>query len=93
MRIVGSGDDTKGIIEVYDMTYKWSTVCSNEWGDHDANVVCKYLGYDSGEKSKTRYDIFIIGYVLYRTSSHLVSLSCASSNLSKSQLSKYPDFM
>ena len=64
MRIVGSGEDTKGIVEVYDMTYQWSTVCSNDWGDRDANVVCKYLGYDSGEKSKTRYDVFIIGHVL-----------------------------
>ena len=54
VRLVGvSSSDHEGLVEMYvhRRGYGWSTLCTNDWDDMDAAVVCKQLGYHTG-KSK-----------------------------------------
>ena len=55
--VVGvSGSDSEGIVALYNpfKTYRWSTICNTGWGDSDADVVCKQLGFKSGTSKSYR---------------------------------------
>ena len=54
VRLIGSTDSSKGIVEVYTDYYGWSTLCTDDWDDTDATVVCKSLGFAGGKKETTR---------------------------------------
>ena len=46
----GSTDNSAGAVEVYLTSQPgWYTVCPNTWDDRDADVVCKQLGYVTGQ--------------------------------------------
>lgn len=44
VRLTGSSYTTVGQIEVC-INGSWGTICSDNWRDVDASVVCKYLGF------------------------------------------------
>ena len=43
-RLVGGVDDTEGAIQVYYNT-NWRSICNEGFGDLEANVVCRELGF------------------------------------------------
>ena len=44
MRLVGGSTEYEGRLEVC-INGVWGSVCDNSWGNNDATVVCKQLGY------------------------------------------------
>ena len=44
MRLVGGSDSSEGRVEIQ-VAGVWGTVCYNNWGDIDAEVVCRQLGF------------------------------------------------
>ena len=43
IRLVGGGNATRGRLEVY--YGGWGTVCDDDFGDVDATLVCRQLGF------------------------------------------------
>ena len=57
IRLVGvSTSDGEGLVEIYHplRAYKWSTLCTNDWDDTEAKIVCKQLGYETGKSKHYR---------------------------------------
>ena len=46
-RIIGGGQHGCGAVEVFSGG-KWGAVCANDWGDADAEVLCRQLGRSGG---------------------------------------------
>ena len=44
VRLVGGSSSSEGRVEIK-VAGVWGTVCDNNWGDNDANVVCRQLGF------------------------------------------------
>ena len=58
LNIVGiSGRDNEGFLTMYNplKSYQWSTICSTQWDDHDAEVACRQMGYEGGHSKTYRY--------------------------------------
>ena len=82
VRLLGSRDDGKGVVEYYDRFYGWTGVCadsSTEWLDAAAaaTIVCRQLGYEGGTTYTERYDRNILLII----SSHPFPSSCRDSNV------------
>ena len=44
IRLVGGINETEGRVEIC-LGGQWGTVCDDQWGDVEARVVCRQLGY------------------------------------------------
>ena len=56
VRLTGSTVDSEGVVEVYLRAYGWVTICPSRWGDADAGVVCRELGYEGGTATTIERD-------------------------------------
>lgn len=52
-----NGADNEGMLIMYTplKTYQWSTICSTEWDDIDAQVACRQMGYIGGHSQAYRW--------------------------------------
>ena len=66
VRLVGGSSYNEGVVEVY-YNGRWGAVCYYGWDEHDANIVCKQLGFKLAEVAnfglRPRADI-ILDYII-----------------------------
>ena len=49
VRLIGDPVNGRGAVQLFDESFGWIDVCyDSTWGDDEANVVCRQLGYESG---------------------------------------------
>ena len=51
IRLVGGSQAYEGRVEIC-VNYQWGTVCDDWWGNDDATVVCRQLGYRPNGRQK-----------------------------------------
>ncbi|KAK7929653.1 hypothetical protein WMY93_006048 [Mugilogobius chulae] len=51
IRLVGGESPGEGRVELY-LSGQWGTVCDDGWSDHDAEVVCRQLGFSGVAKAR-----------------------------------------
>ena len=56
--MVGGSEDYEGRVELC-FNEAWGTVCDDFWGDVDANVVCRQLGYN--DTGATAFNLAFFG--------------------------------
>ena len=66
IRLQGSESANLGRVEVC-MNNIWGTVCENNWGDVDARVVCRQLGFAAAGE---------LGHLTWKYLSHLKYRPC-----------------
>ena len=49
VRLEGGSTPNEGFIEIKGSNGIWGGICDDNWGQPDANVVCRMLGYPSAE--------------------------------------------
>lgn len=45
IRLEGGSNILEGRVEVFTEDLLWATVCDDGWGEEDATVVCRQLGF------------------------------------------------
>lgn len=49
LKLFGGQDEHEGNVEIFH-NGKWGNICDDEWDKHEADIVCKQLGYHLGGK-------------------------------------------
>ena len=60
LRLIGGNSALEGRIEICSKERMWKKVCNDGWGDTDAQVVCRQLGFSQVGKMRKYY-----GQVIY----------------------------
>ncbi len=47
IRLVNTGDASRGRVEIYHPSYGWGTVCDDAFDITDGSVICRQLGYSA----------------------------------------------
>ena len=61
MRLLEGANDMEGRVEVCSGEV-WGSICHDFWGLHDAQVVCRQLGYEAD--GKTRFSLCTLNVVI-----------------------------
>ena len=54
VRLANGANEKEGRVEIY-WNNQWPTVCDDYWGNNEATVLCKQLGYIGGSARKSAY--------------------------------------
>ena len=78
VRLVGGSSYNEGVVEVY-YHGRWGAVCYYGWDEHDANIVCRQLGFKSAELVNfgTRPEPYILLENLICSGNDTILASCA----------------
>ncbi len=63
IRLVGGSTEYEGRVEVCSGR-EWGTICNRYWGQQDAVVVCRQLGYDTNGTNNYGFGVISMSYVL-----------------------------
>ena len=54
IRLEGGGNILEGRVEIFTEDSLWATVCDDGWGEEDATVVCRQLGFPTEGRAGQR---------------------------------------
>ncbi len=54
IRLTETLDNATGFLEVFDGVSSWGSICALSWGQTEANLACRYLGFSSAKSFRRK---------------------------------------